>query len=172
MPCVGAIIACAAGCTGTAINSECDSLQLLNELAGTTGLEPAASAVTGQRSNQLNYVPNLFPTSLPEPVAFLVFVACQLRSPNQRESPACRTSVPALCLNCSRPNSAAYRTASSRFPAAPVRRSHCLGKSSFVGQRFFSGWDLLDFKHGWCVVQDSNLRPPACKHCFHEESTV
>jgi hypothetical protein len=29
-------------------------------LAGTTGLEPAASAVTGQRSNQLNYVPNLF----------------------------------------------------------------------------------------------------------------
>ena len=29
-------------------------------MAGTTGLEPAASAVTGQRSNQLNYVPNLF----------------------------------------------------------------------------------------------------------------
>ena len=28
-------------------------------MAGTTGLEPAASAVTGQRSNQLNYVPRL-----------------------------------------------------------------------------------------------------------------
>ena len=28
-------------------------------MAGTTGLEPAASAVTGQRSNQLNYDPNL-----------------------------------------------------------------------------------------------------------------
>ena len=27
-------------------------------LAGTTGLEPAASCVTGMRSNQLNYVPN------------------------------------------------------------------------------------------------------------------
>ena len=26
-------------------------------MAGTTGLEPAASAVTGQRSNQLNYDP-------------------------------------------------------------------------------------------------------------------
>ena len=26
-------------------------------LAGTTGLEPAASCVTGMRSNQLNYVP-------------------------------------------------------------------------------------------------------------------
>jgi hypothetical protein len=26
-------------------------------LAGSTGLEPAASAVTGQRSNQLNYDP-------------------------------------------------------------------------------------------------------------------
>jgi hypothetical protein len=29
----------------------------LEGMAGTTGLEPAASAVTGQRSNQLNYVP-------------------------------------------------------------------------------------------------------------------
>ena len=28
-------------------------------LAGSTGLEPAASAVTGQRSSQLNYDPNL-----------------------------------------------------------------------------------------------------------------
>jgi hypothetical protein len=26
-------------------------------LAGTTGLEPATSCVTGMRSNQLNYVP-------------------------------------------------------------------------------------------------------------------
>ncbi len=31
--------------------------KLLKNMAGTTGLEPAASAVTGQRSNQLNYVP-------------------------------------------------------------------------------------------------------------------
>ena len=32
-------------------------LSKLKRMAGTTGLEPAASAVTGQRSNQLNYVP-------------------------------------------------------------------------------------------------------------------
>jgi hypothetical protein len=32
---------------------------LLEKLAGTTGLEPATSAVTGQRSNQLNYVPRI-----------------------------------------------------------------------------------------------------------------
>ena len=29
----------------------------LTELAGSTGLEPAASGVTGRRSNQLNYDP-------------------------------------------------------------------------------------------------------------------
>jgi hypothetical protein len=34
-------------------------------MAGTTGLEPAASAVTGQRSNQLNYVPTL-PSWIPK----------------------------------------------------------------------------------------------------------
>ena len=31
----------------------------LKNMAGTTGLEPATSAVTGQRSNQLNYVPRV-----------------------------------------------------------------------------------------------------------------
>ena len=31
--------------------------KLLKNLAGTTGLEPATSDVTGRRSNQLNYVP-------------------------------------------------------------------------------------------------------------------
>jgi hypothetical protein len=33
--------------------------KLFKGMAGTTGLEPAASAVTGQRSNQLNYVPGI-----------------------------------------------------------------------------------------------------------------
>ena len=31
-----------------------------SRMAGATGLEPAASCVTGRRSNQLNYAPNLF----------------------------------------------------------------------------------------------------------------
>ena len=33
---------------------------ILEFMAGTTGLEPATSAVTGQRSNQLSYVPKMF----------------------------------------------------------------------------------------------------------------
>ena len=33
-------------------------LSLRHLLAGSTGLEPAASGVTGRRSNQLNYDPN------------------------------------------------------------------------------------------------------------------
>ena len=33
---------------------------ILSLVAGTTGLEPATSAVTGQRSNQLSYVPKKF----------------------------------------------------------------------------------------------------------------
>ena len=41
---------------GTEDNKKMD-LQLLEGMAGTTGLEPAASAVTGQRSNQLSYAP-------------------------------------------------------------------------------------------------------------------
>jgi hypothetical protein len=36
------------------------SVSHLECMAGTTGLEPATSAVTGQRSNQLNYVPTCF----------------------------------------------------------------------------------------------------------------
>ena len=33
--------------------------RVLGFMAGTTGLEPATSAVTGQRSNQLSYVPKV-----------------------------------------------------------------------------------------------------------------
>ena len=33
--------------------------EVLRNMAGTTGLEPATSDVTGRRSNQLNYVPEV-----------------------------------------------------------------------------------------------------------------
>src|SRR5271170_6486672 len=36
-------------------------------MAGTTGLEPATSAVTGQRSNQLSYVPRLHIVAASDP---------------------------------------------------------------------------------------------------------
>jgi hypothetical protein len=34
-------------------------LEVIERMAGTTGLEPATSDVTGRRSNQLNYVPEV-----------------------------------------------------------------------------------------------------------------
>ena len=39
--------------------------QLAEGMAGVTGLEPAASGVTGQRSNQLSYTPAKGPTRGP-----------------------------------------------------------------------------------------------------------
>jgi hypothetical protein len=42
-------------CCGEIAGQTC---KLLKKLAGTTRLELATSAVTGQRSNQLNYVPS------------------------------------------------------------------------------------------------------------------
>ena len=54
-------------------------------MAGATGLEPAASAVTGQRSNQLSYAPNQRKGSLP-----------QSKPKSQREN---WTSQPALLQN-------------------------------------------------------------------------
>jgi hypothetical protein len=52
-------------------------LSLLECMAGTTGLEPATSAVTGQRSNQLSYVPSAI--SIAAQIAdFTVFSYCPL----------------------------------------------------------------------------------------------
>ena len=50
-----------------------------NELAGSTGLEPAASGVTGRRSNQLNYDPNRTITKIGE----LVNWNRELKSPSR-----------------------------------------------------------------------------------------
>jgi hypothetical protein len=43
-------------------------------MAGTTRLELATSAVTGQRSNQLNYVPTLFSYLYRKPAYLLAFL--------------------------------------------------------------------------------------------------
>jgi hypothetical protein len=40
-------------------------------VAGTTGLEPATSDVTGRRSNQLNYVPAAYFCRIPQRLWFL-----------------------------------------------------------------------------------------------------
>ena len=56
------------GCCGEIAADLC---KLLKKLAGTTRLELATSAVTGQRSNQLNYVPSLFSWVCGKPLIIL-----------------------------------------------------------------------------------------------------
>jgi hypothetical protein len=82
-------------------------------MAGTTGLEPATSAVTGQRSNQLNYVPNLFSYLYRKPaclVAFLRFnrfacVACfNPVEPNSEVNGHHGHQVKSLSKNCTTGN--------------------------------------------------------------------
>ena len=64
---------------GKSVTRECcgidaaDFSKSLKKLAGTTRLELATSAVTGQRSNQLNYVPTLFSLGLLETSVLAVF---------------------------------------------------------------------------------------------------
>jgi hypothetical protein len=60
-------------------------------MAGTTGLEPATSAVTGQRSNQLSYVPrlscdNVVKSLIEQQLANFACTPILYLSLNQRES--------------------------------------------------------------------------------------
>ena len=61
-------------------------------MAGTTGLEPATSAVTGQRSNQLSYVPKKLFNNL---------VICHIESSVQISQFSFVSTVSLLCLNFS-----------------------------------------------------------------------
>jgi hypothetical protein len=49
-------------------------------MAGTTGLEPATSAVTGQRSNQLSYVPTFLSSTCAKSKNLLSFGAVYFSS--------------------------------------------------------------------------------------------
>ena len=52
-------------------------------MAGTTGLEPATSDVTGRRSNQLNYVPALMERNARAPLTNFFIVACRVLLPDR-----------------------------------------------------------------------------------------
>ena len=72
-------------------------------MAGTTGLEPATSAVTGQRSNQLNYVPD----ALFRPEALSVAPALILLARPRAEAPAGQPGTVTIpLLDCSKQNHA------------------------------------------------------------------
>ena len=76
-------------------------------MAGTTGLEPATSAVTGQRSNQLSYVP----TS-----ALNTLVVCNI------ESSVSQTSLFSLASNAAWTRFLAFYIGTKPTPKTQNRR--------------------------------------------------
>jgi hypothetical protein len=66
----------------------------LKRMAGTTGLEPAASAVTGQRSNQLNYVPTRQINEMRNRQCSCGFARFAYRAPVAPDCPKERDSCP------------------------------------------------------------------------------
>jgi hypothetical protein len=95
---------------------------LLKRLAGTTGLEPAASAVTGQRSNQLNYVPSLLPIGLRKPLGLQHFPALGLFLVSLSARPRLEQLSLLGELNCNRGFSACGSNArqNARFTSLPA----------------------------------------------------
>jgi hypothetical protein len=100
-------------------------------MAGTTGLEPAASAVTGQRSNQLNYVPNRGSNNLAEKTANKAFagfaysarVAFRVKECGcfRRNRP--QTVYKSLCAHCEiHPNTDAARGEAESAESAESRQ--------------------------------------------------
>ncbi len=92
-------------------HSACSVGSIHQSMAGTTGLEPATSAVTGQRSNQLSYVPSVnagLGTSHIEGASvgrnhstgsLLPFLSCSLQA--QPFSVTLPATTPATCLTLS-----------------------------------------------------------------------
>ncbi len=89
-------------------------------MAGTTGLEPAASAVTGRRSNQLNYVPTRQINKMQNNQCLSGFARFAYRAPVVPDCPKERDSCP------NRPQTASKSRRSRallRFPKQPAQRA-------------------------------------------------
>ena len=70
-------------CCGKSAGQAC---KLLKKLAGTTRLELATSAVTGQRSNQLNYVPSFLHSGQDDPGLAESLMAVATLAPTRLEN--------------------------------------------------------------------------------------
>src|SRR5450755_749247 len=95
-------------------------------MAGTTRLELATSAVTGQRSNQLNYVPTRQINDLPENLAGQGSQVSHTAHPLPvlpavAAVPAKTTNQPLSNISCAH----AENILTQRIAAGPPRAAHC-----------------------------------------------
>ncbi len=92
----------------------------LKELAGTTGLEPAASAVTGQRSNQLNYVPTRQINKMRNKQCLCGFARIAYIAQSAPDDQIASNPAETANKNLSKSSSQNYRNSFSRNAKGPV----------------------------------------------------
>ena len=116
-------------------------------VAGVTGLEPAASGVTGRRSNQLSYTP-IFKTIVPEHNPPKWSLSGKTRPTD------CQACPPMLSKEKLNDPTRSKRMGLRRLK--PHGHVTARGVTTTVWQQGLRGKE-------WWVVRASNLRPTRCK---------
>ena len=124
--------------------------RFMGKMAGVTGLEPAASGVTGRRSNQLSYTPlrGSFSAAPQGPVRERARYVVQPPNRCQERS----ADIFQFDENRRKPGP-------SPLPRRPVSGRHAT-RIPLASAKKVSSWIIVE---GWWAVTGSNRRPSGCK---------